>query len=385
MPVNLDKIKESFTTGKARIKESFTKIKEKYNISMSSPNIRASVIGITAFLALVAVIIIISVSVSGGSSIDTFVKTEWANALEKADQKSYEKLWDKSACEKNKEHYAKAIELIGKKLKVDRSKIKPVRDFRNEDRYYIREIPVTLTDDGVEFLTYRDLKVEKKGWSGKWKIFDDDVYFLEDELPSLTENSDNDDDDSLPALDDSWIEDDDEIDTTKDTEDLSEGQDREIYPADTLDLISGNAPLDTKLKISQVIGEWQVAWQEKNIDKYMSQYADDAIITRVTINSGKEFPMKLTKSELRKRMETMNKRYQTIEVNISNLQIEGNRAIADVSFRQEFIGAPKGNLPIYSDIGTKTLTFMIDPSDGYWKIYEESWKLYVKVPRYPKL
>ena len=38
----------------------------------------------------------------------------------------------------------------------------------------------------------------------------------------------------------------------------------------------------------------------------------------------------------------------------------------------------------YQDFGTKTLIFMVDPSDGLWKIYSESWKLYKEVPNYPK-
>jgi len=360
MQENLDKIKGLIEKGK-----------EKYRSSMSNPNIRAAIIGSIAFVALLAVIIIVSIAMTGKDDINTFVKTKWANALERNNKEAYEKLWEKDARKRNKKHYERVKQLLDKDLKVERDKIKPVKDFRNENLFYVKEIPVSLTDSGVEVLTYHDLTIEKKGWFTKWKILDDDVYFIEEDTPPIVQAENSTTRDSINSF-------------NKYTNNSSEAQSK-TSQSNSLDPIDGNAPLDTKLKISQVIGEWQVAWQEQDLDKYLSKYSDDAIITRVTVKGGKEFPIKLTKKEFRKRMEVMNKRYKTIQVKISDLNIDGDKAVADVEFKQEFIGTPEGNLPIYSDIGTKTLTFMVDSSDGYWKIYEENWKLYEKVPKYPKL
>ena len=67
------------------------------------------------------------------------------------------------------------------------------------------------------------------------------------------------------------------------------------------------------------------------------------------------------------------------------MEIKGDRAVADAKFLQEFEGTPaSGNRPAYKDIGIKKLTLMIDPADGYWKIYAESWSLYVDVPEFSK-
>lgn len=371
MHENLDRIKELLARGK-----------EKYRTSMSNPNTRATVIGAISFLVLVVVIVIISISMSG-KDIDEFVKTKWVKALEEGDLKTYKKLWDKEARSENKKHYEKAVELLGKKLNVDEDKIEAKRDLRNDNLYHVEEIPVNLIEDDIKLLTFRDLKVEKKGWLGRWKIIDDEVDFLEEEIPPLAKSKDSSTNETESSqLAEPWEDRGNQSGYAEKTK-KAEGK-FDTSSSDSLDPIAGEAPLDTKLKISQVIGEWQVAWQKENLVEYMSKYADEAIITRVTVRGGKEYPVTLTKRELRKRMKIMNRRYKTIKVNISNLRIDGDRAIADVKFRQEFIGKPEKETPIYSDIGTKSLTFMVDPSDGYWKIYEENWKMYVKVPRYPK-
>lgn len=372
------KVKESLSTGKVKAKELLEKGQEKYRTAMDNPNIRATLIGMIAFLVIIAIVVIL-ISVSRRKNVDEFVKTKWATALEDGDSSIYKKLWDEKARENNKTHYQKAVKLLGKKLKVDEEGINYVRDLRNDNLYYFEEIPVTVVENGIERLTSRNLQVEKKGLLGKWKLIDDNVEDLEEEeVPPLATSKSGSTNESESAS---------VAKSRKDNYDNQSGYTEnrtEAPPSDSMDPISGDAPLDTKLKISQVIGEWQVAWQDQDVNEYMSKYADDAIITRVTVKSGKEFPYTLTKKELRSHMEGLIKRYKTIEVDISNLQIDGDRAIADVKFRQKFVGKPKKGLPIYSDVGRKTLTFMIDPSDGYWKIYEETWKMYVKVPRYPK-
>ena len=121
------------------------------------------------------------------------------------------------------------------------------------------------------------------------------------------------------------------------------------------------------------------------MDTYMSIYAERALITRVSVRNGKESHSYLTKKQLHQKMKRLNVYYSDIQVKISNLQINGDRAVADVEFLQEFKGIPaSGSRPAYSDIGTKKLDLMIDPSDGYWKIYGETWSRYEDVPKFPK-
>jgi hypothetical protein len=84
-------------------------------------------------------------------------------------------------------------------------------------------------------------------------------------------------------------------------------------------------------------------------------------------------------------MKKLNLYYGDIQVVISKLVINGDRAVADVEFLQKFKGSPAtGSRPAYSDIGTKKLNLMVDPADGYWKIYSETWSRYKDVPEFPK-
>jgi len=362
-------------------------LRAKYKRMMSNPNVVGAVLGCFFFLVLIVVIIslyvaivVISSSIGGKGTISAFVKNEWVNALEKGDTQMYRKLWEKNARIKNNEHYEKAVEIIQKDLEVDEEKIKPIRDLRNNNLYHIRNVPVTLKDNGLEILTYRNLKIEKVGLLKRWKIIDDEIDFLKDEMPVIAESPDDsieetDENESKPLLEDSSV-------VKKE-----ENQELEIpfnsrHPEDSLAMISGNAPLGTKLTISQVVSDWQSAWQEQNLEKYMSKYHKDAVITRVTFRNGKQYPISLTKRELRKHMQTINRRYKTIDVTISNMRIDGDRVIADVRFRQKFVGARSDRLPVYSDIGTKTMIFIMDASDGYWKIHEENWRRYVSDSRF---
>ena len=148
----------------------------------------------------------------------------------------------------------------------------------------------------------------------------------------------------------------------------------------------GNAPLDTHLKVRQVLGKWQAAWEEKDLNTYMSIYSDEAQITRVNVRGGKETSVYLTKGQLRAKMKRLNTMYADIQVSISNLQVNGDRAVADVKFLQKFTGTPaSGSRPAYSDYGTKKLNLMVDPTDGHWRIYAETWSRYEDVPDFPKM
>ena len=85
-------------------------------------------------------------------------------------------------------------------------------------------------------------------------------------------------------------------------------------------------------------------------------------------------------------MQRLNSIYAEIQVSISNLQVNGDRAVADVQFLQKFTGTrASGSRPAYSDYGTKKLNLMVDPTDGHWRIYSETWSRYEDVPDFPKM
>ena len=78
-------------------------------------------------------------------------------------------------------------------------------------------------------LTPRTLTVEKKGFFvRRWKIINDEVdgnYLSEQPIPQ----------EEIPSV-----------------EPISEESSSGIY--------EGNAPIDTQLKVSQILGKWQKAW-----------------------------------------------------------------------------------------------------------------------------
>ena len=354
--------------------------------TFQNPNTRFGVIGIIgAAVILLAMVLGLQVIEETGA-IDPFLQ-QWKQAVESKQPRLYQQLWDSTARTKNRSQYERALKLFSReKVEVDITGHLLQRDLGDTNRRQIEHIPVTLYQDGkVLVVIYRDITVEKRGLLQRWKLINDRI---QDEL-------------EYPETTEEYIVQDQEVVAR------SANPTPESPPLQPLDApvpannvvtppqaaapessspIVGEAPIDTQLKLSQVLGEWQQAWQGKNLKIYMSKYAEDAEITRVTINKGREYPTRLNKKQLREKMKSLNGRYSKIKVNIFHLQINGDSAVADVNFLQEFIGTrASGNQAVYSDFGKKELVFMVDPADGLWKIYAESWRHYKDVPKYPKL
>ncbi len=281
----------------------------------------------------------------------------WKNALESQDSKKYTSLWDKSAQSKQKANFQRAIKAMSQTPSVDLSQATYIAVPRKKERHIVANISVTLYDGGTPIETHtRTLTIEKKGFLWQdWKLINDEIGGEAASPEPVVQY--------------------------------------ETAPADTVSgeesggTFAGNAPLDTQLKVRQVLGKWQSAWEGKDLKTYMSIYAELAQITRVTVSGGgKGTPTYLTKAQLRAKMRKLNRMYAKIDVTISNLQVNGDRAVADVTFLQKFAGTPaSGTRPSYSDYGTKQLNLMVDPADGRWKIYAESWRYYEDVPEFPKM
>lgn len=278
----------------------------------------------------------------------------WKTALESQNLKAYTDLWDKSARKKRASSFGRARDLMSQVHVVDLTGATYTAVPRHKNRHVVDNIQISLQsgDDVIENHT-RTLTVEKKGFfRRRWKLVNDQVNRVSNAIALASD---------VPA-----------VDTV--SGEASGG---------TFD---GNAPLDTHLKVRQILGKWQEAWEEKDLKTYMSIYSDEAQITRVTVRDGKETSVYLTKKQLRAKMRKLNSLYADIQVSISNLQINGDRAVADVKFLQKFTGTPaSGSRPAYSDYGTKKLNMMVDPTDGHWRIYSETWSRYEDVPDFPKM
>jgi len=280
---------------------------------------------------------------------------KWKEAIEAQDKKKYSSLWDKSSRKRHQNNYQLALAQMSDTSEVDLSLASYTPIAKSKTKHVVENISITTYNANTPIGSHtRKLTIEKKGFFIRgWKLINDEVvgdYLSENPIVQQEQ----------PEMDP-----------------IQEETESGIY--------SGDAPLDTQLKASQVLGKWQQAWEDKDLDTYMSIYADRALITRVSVRNGKEIPSYLTKKQLREKMRRLNVHYSGIQVKISKLVINGDRAVADIEFVQEFKGTPaSGSRPAYSDIGIKQLDLMIDPADGYWKIYGETWSRYENVPKFPK-
>jgi ketosteroid isomerase-like protein len=278
----------------------------------------------------------------------------WKAALETQNLKAYTDLWDKSARKKRSSSFRRAKDLMSQTHVVDLTGATYIVVPRHKNRHMVDNIQITLQNGGDTIETHtRTLTVEKKGFfRRRWKLMNDQINVMSDAIALAPD---------VPGVD-------------------------TVSGEESGGTFDGNAPLDTHLKVRQVLGKWQSAWEAKDLKTYISIYSDEAQITRVNVRGGRETSVYLTKGQLRAKMKKLNTIYADIQVSISNLQVNGDRAVADVKFLQKFTGTPaSGSRPAYSDYGTKKLNLMVDPTDGHWRIYAETWSRYEDVPDFPKM
>jgi ketosteroid isomerase-like protein len=278
----------------------------------------------------------------------------WKAALETQNLKAYTDLWDKSARKKRSSSFGRAKDLMSQTHVVDLTGATYTVVPRHKNRHMVDNIQITLQNGGDTIETHtRTLTVEKKGFfRRRWKLMNDQINVMSDAIALAPD---------VPGVD-------------------------TVSGEESGGTFDGNAPLDTHLKVRQVLGKWQSAWEAKDLKTYISIYSDEAQITRVNVQGGRETSVYLTKGQLRAKMKKLNTIYADIQVSISNLQVNGDRAVADVKFLQKFTGTPaSGSRPAYSDYGTKKLNLMVDPTDGHWRIYAETWSRYEDVPDFPKM
>ena len=275
--------------------------KNEFTTTFQNPNILFGMIGIIgAAVILLAMVLGLQIIETTGA-IEPFLQ-KWKQAVESKQPRLYQQLWDSTAQTKNRSQYERALQLFSReKVEVDMAGLRPHTNLKNPNRQQIERIPVTLYQNGkVLVVIYRDITVEKRGLLQRWKLMDDRIH----------------DDLGYPETAEEYIVQDEEV-VAKSANPTPESHPSQLLDAPVLPSkvvtpsrtaapeepasIVGKAPLDTQLKLSQVLGEWQQAWQGKNLKSYMSKYAEDAEITRITITKGRERATRLNKNSCARR------------------------------------------------------------------------------------
>jgi murein L,D-transpeptidase YafK len=108
------------------------------------------------------------------------------------------------------------------------------------------------------------------------------------------------------------------------------------------------------LAINRLISRWKKAWQDKDLNGYMTAYAEDFI------------SLGLDRDGWRRHKSKINRRYREIRVEFRNLKIRlWSQKKATVSFDQEY------RSDMYYDRGKKTIQLV--KRNGKWKIKTEKW------------
>ena len=154
----------------------------------------------------------------------------WKSALEKQDVKAYTDLWDKGARKKRASSFRRTKELMSQMHIIDIQYATYSRVPTQKNRYIVDSIRVTLQEGDEILETHnRTLTVEKKGFfRRKWKLVNDQVSEISGAIAlARAERTD--------------------IDTVSGEE-----------SGGTFD---GNAPIDTQMKVRQILRKWQEAWE----------------------------------------------------------------------------------------------------------------------------
>ena len=113
-------------------------------------------------------------------------------------------------------------------------------------------------------------------------------------------------------------------------------------------------PVMDKVQVENLIYSWLDAWENKDLDRYISFYGDGFLSRGMDISAWKMHRDKL------------NKRYDLIDIRIDDLKIKeetGSRTY--VSFKQDY------RADNFRDYGLKEM--VLEKEAGDWKIKEEDW------------
>jgi len=136
---------------------------------------------------------------------------------------------------------------------------------------------------------------------------------------------------------------------------------------------------DTRLEILSTIEAWRVSWENEELQKHSSFYANDAEIIKIGIVGGKEYRRHLSKDSLVVIVKLLNERYKWMDIKISGLQLRKHSETTVIAvFLQEFVAGVIEDQITYTDLGIKRLVFR--RYEDEWKIAYKDWRMYEKIP-----
>lgn len=124
---------------------------------------------------------------------------------------------------------------------------------------------------------------------------------------------------------------------------------------DEINWVTPGDQLDQSSKLTAALSQWRKAWESKDMDTYMSFYAED-------------FKFKgYNKKRWRRFKERLARKYENIQVNLSTplLMAHGKNLVA--KFYQDY------RTDSHGDFGEKTLHLQMD-DNGQFRIISESWR-----------
>ena len=147
-------------------------------------------------------------------------------------------------------------------------------------------------------------------------------------------------------------------------------------------LLQGKASPQTLEKVRKAAEGWRIAWQRRDLDKYMSYYSDDVQITKVTVDQGTESTMTLSKSGMRRETEGLFAQNMQFSIDEPSLEAGSDAVRATFNFFKRTPSATYGVSEgvIKHDMWIRKLLFRSEV--GQWKITSENWRLYKNIPEY---
>jgi ketosteroid isomerase-like protein len=146
--------------------------------------------------------------------------------------------------------------------------------------------------------------------------------------------------------------------------------------------LKGEPSMEALEKVRKAIEGWRVAWKTKDPDGYISYYADNAEIRKITVIQGKQEVVKMDKWGLREEMKKVfNSREQ---FTMSEPELEAGayavRAVFEFFKQMPAEAYQSEGQIIKHDKWLKELLFR--EVNKVWKIVKEDWMLYSDIPEY---
>ena len=146
--------------------------------------------------------------------------------------------------------------------------------------------------------------------------------------------------------------------------------------------LQGKASPEVMEKVREAIKGWRRAFQEKDLDRYMSFYAPNANIKKLVIAYGKETSQTLDKGDLRGDMGSIFSQNTQFNIDDPSLDAGSDAVRATFKFSKRIPAAAYGDRKgiIKHEMWMKALLFR--EVDAAWKIVSEEWKFYQDIPEY---